>query len=185
MLTFVARTWPWILARGIIAALAGLATIVWPGPTLIVIATFIGFWLIFDGVGLAINAFTVHDVTPGERALFGVFGLISLVVGVIAVTNVFATLQALALLLAIWFFASGIAQIATAVRIRRFVSGEWMLILVGIIGILCGFLTLFAPVAVLAATAILFGVTALVYGVAAIVASLRLRSLVKNATVRV
>ena len=42
-----------------------------------------------------------------------------------------------------------------------------------------------SPVAVLAATAILFGVTALVYGVAAIVASLRLRSLVKNATVRV
>ena len=181
MLTFVARTWPWVLARGIIAALAGLTTMVWPGLTLEVVAAFIGFWLIFDGIGLIINAFSVQGATGGERALFGIFGLISLVAGVVALTNIFATLQALAIILAVWFVASGIAQIATALRIRRFVTGEWMLILVGVIGILCGILTLFAPASVLTTAAIMFGALALVYGIAAIIASLRLRSLVKQA----
>jgi hypothetical protein len=55
------------------------------------------------------------------------------------------------------------------------------LILVGVIGILCGILTLFAPASVLTTAAIMFGALALVYGIAAIIASLRLRSLVKQA----
>ncbi|QIK72673.1 HdeD family acid-resistance protein [Propioniciclava coleopterorum] len=180
MLHFAARTWPWILARGIVAVLAGLITIVQPGIALATLAILIGIWLIADGVGLLINAFTIPLAGGGTRALLAVFGIVSVVAGGIALANMNAALSAIAVILAVWFFASGIAQIATAIRIRKAVTGEWMLIVVGVLGILCGVLTMFAPGATLATAAIMFGAFALVYGIAAIVAALRIRGLVKR-----
>ncbi len=181
MLNFTARTWPWILARGIIAVLIGLVTMVWPGLTLAAVATFIGIWLIVDGVGLLINAFSIPGATGGERALFVIFAIISVVAGGVALANMNATLWALAVVLAVWFVASGIGQIAVGIRIRKQVTGEWLVILAGVIAILAGVFTMFAPGAALATATIIFGAFALVYGIFLIIAAVPLRGLTKTA----
>ena len=180
MFRLAARTWPWILVRGIAAALIGLITLFQPGIALVTLAILIGIWLIVDGIGMIVNGFAIPMASGGERALFVIFGVISLIAGGFALANLNAALAAIALVLALWFFVSGIAQIATAIKIRKEVTGEWMLIVAGVLAILCGVITMFAPGATLATAAMMFGAVALVYGIVVIVAAFRIRGLVKR-----
>lgn len=181
MFYLAARSWPWILARGIFAVIFGVLALVWPDVTLVAIALMIGFWLLLDGVGLIFNAIAASGASGGERLLFALLGVLSVVAGIIAFVNPFTTLGALAILIAVWFIVSGIGQIATAIRIRKAVTGEWLLVISGILAIIAGAITFSVPGVALATGAIIIGVVAVIYGISLVVAAVRLRKLVRDA----
>lgn len=180
MFNLAERSWPWILLRGIAAVVIGLITLFQPNIALATLAIMLGVWLILDGIGQIINAFTIPLAPGGVRLLFVIFGIISLIAGGIALANMNAALSAVVIIAAVWLFATGIAQIVIAFRIRKVVTGEWTLFVTGVLAIACGVIALVAPATTLAAAAMMFGAFAVVYGISVIGAALRVRSLVKQ-----
>jgi uncharacterized membrane protein HdeD (DUF308 family) len=67
MLGRLGRHWGWLFAYGLLTLIAGLAVLVWPSETLLVIAVLFGIQLIIFGIFRFVMAFAVDDLT-GERA---------------------------------------------------------------------------------------------------------------------
>jgi len=57
VLARVGRHWGWMMAFGIISLLAGVAVLVWPGRTLIVVAVLFGIQLVVTGIFRFVAAF--------------------------------------------------------------------------------------------------------------------------------
>jgi len=99
------------------------------------------------------------------------------VFGVLAVINPLATASVLVLLLAVWLIVAGIHRIVFAVRVRRHIQGEWLLILSGVLAIVLGALLVANPLAGVAVTTLWIGIGSLIYGVLQVVVAFRLRRL--------
>jgi uncharacterized membrane protein HdeD (DUF308 family) len=78
-------------------------------------------------------------------------------------------------IIAAWAIIHGIAEIAAAARLRRWVRGEWLLGLAGVLSILFGVLIAAAPLVGAVVIAVWFGAYALVFGVMLLALGLRLR----------
>jgi len=81
------------------------------------------------------------------------------------------------LLLAAWLLVAGIYRIVFAVRVRRHIQGEWVLILSGMLAIGLGLMFAANPLAGVAVTALWIGIGSLLYGLLQIVVALKLRKL--------
>src|SRR3981081_38858 len=113
MVARVGRAWGWVLAFGIITVLIGIATLVWPGRTLVVVAVLFGIQLIVMGIFRFVGAFASDDLTGGTRVLLALLGVLSLIIGLYAVRHVLVTLLAFALLLGIYWIISGAVELFT------------------------------------------------------------------------
>jgi uncharacterized membrane protein HdeD (DUF308 family) len=175
MLARVGRSWGWILAFGVISLLAGLAVLVWPDRTLIVVAVLFGIQLIVAGIFRFVAAFATDDLTGGTRALLAVLGVLSLVIGLYAVRHVYVTLLALALLLGIFWIINGTTELFMALSHRGMPNRGWTGFL-GVISIIAGIIVLAYPGISLLTLAIVLSVWLLVLGVMEIALAFRLRS---------
>jgi len=107
------------------------------------------------------------------QALQGVIG-----VGAGILTFLWPGLTALALVLFIgaWAIATGLLEIAAAIRLRRFIRGEWMLALSGVMSLLFGGLVVAFPGAGAVGIAWILGIYAAAAGIVLIALGLRLRT---------
>jgi uncharacterized membrane protein HdeD (DUF308 family) len=96
------RSWPWVLALGIAALVAGVITIVWPGVTVLALVFVLGVFLLIAG-GAEIGWSIAERHTQGWG--FILFrGIVDLVAGIVVLVWPDVTALVLALLLAIWLF---------------------------------------------------------------------------------
>jgi uncharacterized membrane protein HdeD (DUF308 family) len=160
-MAILARNW-WALAlRGLAAILFGIAALVVPHIALVVLIALFGAYALVDGIFAIVSA-----VRAAERHMrwwpLLVEGLAGIVIGVL--TFVWPGLTALVLLyfIASWAIVTGVFEILAAVRLRREITGEWLL---GLTGVLSGALTVVW----------LIGIYALVFGVVLVGLALRLR----------
>lgn len=171
----LARNWWVILVYGIVAVLFGLYSIVWPGASVIALTWAFGVMALAEGV---ISVFALFDRSVNiPRGWLVLYALASIGFGVLAIAQPLAAAGALLLLLAAWLIVSGVYRIVFAIRVRRFVSNEWLLILSGALAVLLGVLFAAYPAAGLLTLALWIGVGALLYGVLQVMAGLRLRKL--------
>jgi uncharacterized membrane protein HdeD (DUF308 family) len=171
-----ARNWWLFLVRGIAAILFGVLAIVLPGITLTVLAILFGIYALVDSVGSFMSAFQHHE-DSGHRVLHAVEGVIALVVGVLAIVLPELTALALVVLIGIWAVATGVAEIAAAIRLRRVITNEWLLGLSGALSILAGAVIFLWPNAGAVAIAWVIGLYAIVFGVVLVWLGARLRSM--------
>lgn len=83
----------------------------------------------------------------------------------------------LLIIIASWAIIRGVLEIIAAIKLRRVIDGEWLLILSGLLSVAFGVLLFLRPGAGALAVMWLIGVYMLVFGITAIALSLRLRSL--------
>ncbi|MDX6390149.1 MAG: hypothetical protein QOJ73_1212 [Streptosporangiaceae bacterium] len=176
MLARVGRHWGWFLAFGTITLLIGLAALVWPGRTLVVVAVLFGVQLIVMGIFRFAGAFASDDLTGGTRALLAVLGVLSLIIGLYAVRHVLITLLALALLLGIFWIVSGAGELFTAISHREMRGRGWNAVM-GIVSILAGLVVLVYPGISLVTLAVVLSIWLLVLGAMQITVAFRIRSL--------
>jgi uncharacterized membrane protein HdeD (DUF308 family) len=176
MLARVGRHWGWFLAFGTITLLIGLAALVWPGRTLVVVAVLFGVQLIVMGIFRFAGAFASDDLTGGTRALLAVLGVLSLIIGLYAVRHVLITLLALALLLGIFWIVSGAGELFTAISHREMQGRGWNAVM-GIVSILAGLVVLVYPGISLVTLAVVLSIWLLVLGAMQITVAFRIRSL--------
>jgi len=172
----LSRNW-WILAvRGVAAILFGVLAFVWPGLTLLTLVYLFGAYALINGVLAFVVAFRRTSGTrPSGSLIFE--GLISIAASVIAFMVPGITALALVVLIATWAIVSGIFEIVAAVRLRRVISNEWLLVLAGIASILFGVLIVLWPGAGALALVWWIGAFTLIFGALLISLAFRVRRL--------
>jgi uncharacterized membrane protein HdeD (DUF308 family) len=180
MMARVGRAWGWVLAFGVITLLTGLAALVWPGRTLIVVAVLFGIQLIVMGIFRFVAAFASDDRSGGTRVLLAVLGVLSLIIGLYAVRHVLITLLALALLLGIFWVVSGTVELFTALSHRAMQGRGWTSFM-GILSIVSGIIVLAYPGISLLVLAVVLSIWLLVLGAMQITLAFRIRSLARHA----
>jgi uncharacterized membrane protein HdeD (DUF308 family) len=173
LLGALARNWWLILLRGIAAIAFGILTFVWPGVTLVTLVLLYGAFAFVDGA-LALWA-GVAGGSPAPRWWLILVGLLGIAAGI--VTAVLPGMTALLLLyfIAFWAIATGVMQIVGAIRLRKEIDNEWMLIASGVVSVLFGAIVLVAPGAGALGVLFVIGIYAIVYGVTLIGFAFRLR----------
>ena len=103
-------------------------------------------------------------------------GILGIAAAVITVFWPAITALSLVFVIAAWAILTGVAEIVAAVRLRKYISGEWLLALAGIASVIFGVLVAAVPLAGALVIAIWFGAYALVFGVMLLVLGFRLRT---------
>lgn len=164
---------------GVISIVFGLMALVAPASTAVAMAWAVGVMAIAEGIVGVLGLFS-KDST-GSRGWLAFYALVSLVFGVLTVRNPGLTAVVLVLMLAAWLLVAGIFRITLAIRIRKLIEGEWLMILSGALAILLAALFVMFPGAGLLTVAIWIGAIALAYGALQVWAGFKLRKLVLRA----
>lgn len=176
----VGRHWGWVLAYGVLTLLAGIVVVAWPGETLLVLAVLFGIQLIISGIFRFVAALASADLTGGTRVMFGLLGVLSIIIGLWAVRHAVLTLVALAVFLSIFWVVNGLIEIFAAISHREMPDRGWS-ILMGALSVIAGLIVLAFPGLTLLGLAVILGIWLLVFGILEIMAAFRLRRLLDAA----
>jgi len=166
-----------LLIRGIVGVAIGALAILWPGITIAVLVGIFGVYAILDGITNMMLGLSRKEPHTGSwtQAVQGIFGIGA---GVVALLWPGTTALVLVLFIGAWAIVTGVLEIVAAVRLRRYISGEWLLALSGFMSALFGILVFAFPGAGAVGIAWILGVYAAAAGMVLIVLGLRLRTLV-------
>jgi uncharacterized membrane protein HdeD (DUF308 family) len=168
----VSRTGWLLVIYGVISILFGISALMWPGSTVVAVAWAFGVMAVAEGVISVFALFQRHVAV--SRGWLVLYALASIVFGVLAIMHPVAVLNVLLIFLAAWLIVAGIYRIVFAIRVRKEITGEWMIALSGVLAIFLGALFAAYPAAGLLTVAIWIGAAALVYGVLQVVAGVRM-----------
>src|SRR2546423_1350819 len=175
MLETLTRHW-WVLAvRGALAVLFGLLALIWPGITVLALVALFGAYCLVDGVIAIGTALFGGVAAAGRRGWLVVEGIAGVVAGIITFAWPGITTLVLLWLIAFWALVTGVMEIVAAIRLRRELQGEWLLIVSGALSVLFGILLIVWPASGALALITLIGIYALIFGVALIALGFRLR----------
>jgi uncharacterized membrane protein HdeD (DUF308 family) len=173
MLHALGRNWWLILLKGICALVFGILTFVWPGITLLTLVLLYGAYAFVDGI-LSLAA-AITGGAPSPRWWLALVGLLGIAAGVLTVMWPGITALILLYFIAGWAIANGILEIAGAIRLRKEINDEWLLIASGILSLIFGILLFLMPGAGALGLVFVIGAFAIVYGCLLISFALRLR----------
>ena len=177
LLAGLGRHWGWVLAFGAVTTVLGLAALVWPGRTLVVVAVLFGIELVAAGVFRFVAALAADDESGSTRVLLALLGVLSFIVGLYALRHVLLTLAALALALGIFWIVNGVIEMFAAISYRTMPGRGWT-IAMGALSVVAGVVVLVSPGISLVTLAVVLGVWLVVFGAMEIALAWRLRSAV-------
>jgi uncharacterized membrane protein HdeD (DUF308 family) len=171
----LSRNWWAVMLRGLAGILFGLITFFAPAVSLAALVLLFGAYAFADGV-LSIVA-AVRRRGADRWGLLLLEGIVGIAAGVLTLLWPGITALALLYVIAAWALVTGAFEIAAAIRLRRVITGEWLLALSGIFSIALGVLLVLFPGAGALAVVIWIGAYAFVFGVLLFALGLRLRGL--------
>lgn len=151
-----------LVLRTVLAVAFGLVALFWPDLTLLALTIAFGVYAILDGVATVVDAVRHRRRSRWWLGFLG--GLASVAAGVLALIWPGITAVALAIVVGIWAVVTGLAELATAFRLRQAGGRIWLLALAGVLWVAAGALILVRPAAGAIALAVIVGVFAVVYG---------------------
>jgi uncharacterized membrane protein HdeD (DUF308 family) len=168
------RNWPLVALRGVAAVLFGLITMFQPGIGLAALVLLFGAYALADGV-LGIVLVIMHRNGERHWAAMLIGSILGIAVGIL--TFLFPGLTALSLLflIAAWSIVMGVAEIVTAIRLRKVITREWLLILAGVLSVAFGVLVALFPGPGALAVVLWIGAYAFVSGILLIALAFKLR----------
>lgn len=164
------KHWKGLLVRGVVAIIFGLLAIFVPGIALPILAILFGVFAFVDGI---IAFFVGIYARSWGFILEGVIGIL------IGLFTLFYTDKAILLFLvviALWALITGIFEIIAAIELRRHISDEIWLLMLGIISILFGIVVFVNPLISAIAISIVIGVYAILFGIFLVALSLTVKS---------
>ena len=176
-LASIGKHWGLVLTLGIVSVLIGIIALVWPGATILVIAILLAAYLIVSGVFQVVRGFS-RGLSGGMRALLFISGALSLILGLIAISGVWRSVEILAIFIGIAFLFRGFGLLFESAEGGG--SRGWN-IFGGIVMLIGGFVVLVWPGISLVTLAWVAGIWLIVGGIFEIIASFKLRSLAKTA----
>lgn len=115
----VVDSWKWLhILFGVIAIIAGIMALVWPGQTFLILAAIIGWYMLFAGVFDIMGAF----ISKGENELWWlslILGIIQILLGFWAIGYVGRSVALLVVFVGATALARGISNIFLAFGLRK------------------------------------------------------------------
>jgi uncharacterized membrane protein HdeD (DUF308 family) len=105
------------VAAGVLGVIAGIVLIVWPGPTLLALAFFVGVWLVLSGGFHIVTAITNRRQLP-YWGLMVVMGVLELLLGIWAMRRPELTLALIIVILGLWAVITGVMLCVVAFEVR-------------------------------------------------------------------
>lgn len=171
----LAKKWWVLLVRGILLILIGILAFINPLTWI----TFVGVYSLIEGVSMLWAG--ISNQPPVERRWpFILVGVLSIIAGIIILTQPVLAGITLTVIIAAWAIIIGVLEIIQAIRLREEIDNEWWLILTGVLAVIFGVLVFAGGTqGILAgalAIATVFGAFAIIAGVFSILLALRVRS---------
>jgi uncharacterized membrane protein HdeD (DUF308 family) len=174
----LAEHWGWVLAYGLITLALGIVLVVWPHATVGVFVVLLAIQLIVAGVFRIVSALSMHQSDGGVRALVGLLGGVSLVVGLLILRDPLQTVVVLGLVLGVFWLIAGVIAIIGAL-VAPPPSGRGWELVSGVLSVLGGgFLLVYTDIS-LHVLVVFVAIWLMVAGLLAIATAVRLRSLGK------
>ncbi|WP_353233547.1 HdeD family acid-resistance protein [Diaphorobacter ruginosibacter] len=171
----VGRSWWVILLFGVFSVLFGIMALINPIAAGAGLTWAIGLFALAEGIVGLIGAFRKDaGVSRGWMILYAA---ISILFGLLATANPLSMAKSITMVMGAWFVVSGVMRIIWAIRVRKEIDNEWMLILGGVLGVILGALMMMTPVAGLVVGTLWIGCGVLLYGVMQIWAAFHVRKL--------
>jgi uncharacterized membrane protein HdeD (DUF308 family) len=175
--------WWILLIRGLAALLFGVLCFAQPGLSLATLVLMFGAYSMVDGfLGVFVAVSGRKEIEDWWVLLL--WGLVSIIVGILTFAAPSITALILLFYIAIWAVASGVLQIALAIRLRKEIEGEWLMILAGVLSIAFGLILMVKPGEGALAVIWIIGGYAVAFGVALAILGFRLRSFGNRITAR-
>jgi uncharacterized membrane protein HdeD (DUF308 family) len=174
MVVLVNNWWAFVI-RGIAAIIFGILALILPGMALVTLILLWGIYALADGVFNLIGAFRRDAATQQSWWALLIEGIISIGAGIAAFVYPGLTALVLLYIIAAWALVTGVMELVAAARLRKQISGEWILVLTGIVSVLFGILLFVFPGAGALAVVLWIGVYAVVFGALLVSLGLRLR----------
>ena len=175
----LSRYWWMTVLRGLFWILFGVVILARPGISLLSLTLALGIVIFADGILNVMNAFAGRKVHEDWWVLLLV-GLTGVGVGALTFYSPQTTALALVFYVAIWAIATGLLQIAAAIRLRRQLAGEVWWTLAGIASVIFGVLLIVQPAAGALTLLWLFAVYAIAFGVLLVLLAFRVRGGIKR-----
>ena len=179
--SILSRNWWLMLLRGLVAIGFGILIFAKPQISLQALVYLFGILALVDGllgVSVAIQARKEVD-SWGVLLLWGLLGV---AVGVLAFLRPDITALGLLYYIALWAIATGVLEIAAAVRLREVLRNEWLLILAGVVSVAFGVWLIVRPDTGALAVLYAIGAYAILFGVLVVLFAFKIRSFVSTVT---
>lgn len=172
--SILTRSWWLLLLRGLAAIAFGVLTWIQPGISLAALVLLFGAHSMADGIlGVWTSIAGRQDHEHWWVLLLG--GLLGVGVGILTFLAPGLTALAILFYIAIWAIATGVLEIVAAIRLRKEIKGEWMLILAGLASLVFGILLMAQPGAGALALLWLIASYAVVFGVLLVILAFKAR----------
>lgn len=162
-----------LIIRGALALIFGVAVIVWPQATVLLLVILFGIFAIADGI-MAIVLWVNQRRHGSGRGLGWLLagGIVSVLAGVAALFWPGPTVLVVSFIIGLWALLLGISQIVLAIAVRKVVLSWWLGLVAGILAVLIGLVLVINPtvgilgfLGLVAAFAWLFGLVLVAEGV--------------------
>jgi uncharacterized membrane protein HdeD (DUF308 family) len=177
----LSRGWWLLLLRGVVAIIFGVLAWVQPGIALAALVLLFGAYSLADGV---LCLWTAITGPKGHEYwwLLLLEGLVGIGIGLLTFFAPGITALALLFYIAIWAVATGVLEIVAAIRLRREIENEWLLLLAGLASVVFGVLLAAQPATGALALLWLIGSYAILFGVLLLILAFKIRKFVGKST---
>lgn len=179
MYEMLKNSWWKYLLRGLIAIVFGVVAMIKPDQALQGMVLAFGAFALMDGT---LAVFAGISLAPIFNRWWAVLleGVAGVIIGL--VTFFYPNITALVLfyLISVWAIVTGILEIVTAIQLRRVITGEWKLILSGLLSIVFGVLMFVYPAAGAVSVVWTVGFYAIAFGILEISLAFHMHSLSRD-----
>jgi uncharacterized membrane protein HdeD (DUF308 family) len=175
------QLWKNKLVSGVLAIVMGAMVLAWPGPSILVLSTMFGVYLLVSGFTELFLAFTLPQ-SAATRVLLFLTGALSFVLAILSFRHFGDTYAVL--LLSLWigtgFIFLGVSENAVAINERDLPGRVWYVVF-GLMSVIAGGIVLVWPFDSMLVLTIVSGVSLVVLGVIQIVQAFQIRTDTKAA----
>lgn len=178
----LAAHWRLFLFQGVVMIVLGVLAVALPVAATIAVEIYIGWLFLVSGIIGLVAMFSAHDVPAFLWSL--VTAALSVAVGVMLIWNPVAGALSLTLVLAAFFIAEGVFQVATSIAYRHVIAASWGWMLVsGISDLLLAMVIILGwPISAVWALGLLVGINLLTSGWAIVMAAFAGRKVARTGT---
>ena len=179
--SILSRSWWLMLLRGLVAIGFGILVFAKPQISVLVLVYLFGVYVLVDGIlGVSVAIQARNELNSWGVLLL--WGLLGVAVGILAFVKPDITALALLFYIALWAIATGVLEIAAAIRLREVIKDEWLLILAGLVSVAFGVFLIARPEPGALVVLSLIGGYAIVFGVLIVIFAFKIRSFVSKVT---
>ncbi len=171
------RSWWALLLRGIFVIIFGIAALSVPEMTAGLLAVLFGVVAVLDGIIIIVESLLNRFERWGAMLAAG---LLSVIAGGLAILWPGMIVLVILYIIAARALIVGIMEIITAIRLRKLIDNEWMLIITGAISVIFAVVIFLHPDIAIEALVLMLGLVALFLGVILLILAFKAKEMAKD-----